>query len=105
MDEMRLSVVNGYRILQIHEVYEYEVTQYVPETREGRIFVAYMNKFLKLKAETSGYPGWVHHPEEGDRYVDSFWHSEGTRLDKEAIRYNAAKRGLATLCLNSMWGN
>jgi len=35
--------------------------------------------------------------------VDLFWQSEGIRLDKEAIRYNAAKRGLAKLCLNSMW--
>jgi len=32
------------------------------------------------------------------------WQSEGIRLDKEAIRYNAAKRGLAKLCINSMWG-
>ena len=36
--------------------------------------------------------------------MDSFWHSEGIRLDKEAIKYNAAKRGLTKLCLNSMWG-
>jgi len=25
-------------------------------------------------------------------------------LDRECIRFNAAKRGLAKLCLNSMWG-
>jgi len=36
--------------------------------------------------------------------VDTFWQSEGIRLDNEAIRYNAAKRGLAKICLNSMWG-
>ena len=29
---------------------------------------------------------------------------EGIRLDKESIKPNAAKRGLAKLCLNSMWG-
>ena len=57
---------------------------------------------MKLKAEVSGYPGWVHSPEDEDRYVDSFWHSEGIRLDKEAIRYNAAKRVLAKLSRNSM---
>jgi len=84
-------------------VYEYQVTQYNPETDEGGLFVAYINIFLKLKAEASGYSGWVHSPEDEDRYVDSFSKSEGTRLDKEAIRYNAAKRGLAKLCLNSMW--
>ena len=36
--------------------------------------------------------------------MESFWASEGIRLEKEAIRYSAAKRGLAKLCLNSMWG-
>ena len=63
----------------------------------------YVNTFLKLKAEASGYPGWVHSPENEDRYVESFMQSEGIRLVKEAIRYNAAKTGLAKLCLNSMW--
>jgi len=37
-------------------------------------------------------------------YKESFWKSEGIRLDREAIRPNVAKRGLAKLCLNSMWG-
>ena len=64
----------------------------------------YINTFLKLKAEASVYFGWVHSPEDEERYADSFVKGEGIRLDKEAIRYNAAKRGLAKLCLNSMWG-
>jgi len=59
---------------------------------------------LKLKAEDSGYSGSVHSPEADDRYVDSFWQSEGIRQDKEAIRYYTAKRSLAKLFLNSMWG-
>jgi len=65
--------------------------------------VNYINKFLKLKAEARGYTGWVRSPEDEDRYVESFWQSEGLRLDREFIRFNAAKRGLAKLCLNSMW--
>jgi len=55
-----------------------------------------------LKAEASGYPGWIHTPEDEDRYVESFWHREWIRVEKEAIRYNAAKRGLAKLSLISM---
>jgi len=35
MDEVRLAVENGYRILENYEVYEYQVTQYNPETGEG----------------------------------------------------------------------
>jgi len=80
------------------------VTQYNPETGEGGLFVDYIDTFLKLKVEASGYPGWVHSPEGEDRYLESFWQSEGIRLEKEAIRYNAAKRALTKLCVNSMWG-
>ena len=59
---------------------------------------------MKLKDEASGYHSWVHCPEDDDLYVDAIRQSEGIRLEKKAIRYNAAKRGLAKLCLNSMWG-
>ena len=75
MDEVRLAAEKGHRLLEIYEVYEYQVTQYHPETGEGGLFEDYINTFLKLKAEASGYPGWVHSPEDEDRYVDSFWQS------------------------------
>ena len=96
-DEVRLAVEKGYRILEIYEVYEYEVPQYNPETCAGGIFVDYINTFLKLKAEAS--------PEDEELYVESFWKKEGIRLERESIKSNAAKRGLAKLCLNTMWGN
>jgi hypothetical protein len=35
VDEVRLTVRRGYRVLKIHEFYEYEVTQYDPKTGEG----------------------------------------------------------------------
>ena len=62
MDEVRLAVQKGYRILEIHEVYEYQVTRYNPETGDGGLFANYINTFLKLKAEASGYPGWFEAP-------------------------------------------
>ena len=63
-----------------------------------------IDTFLKLKVEASGYPTWVRIPANEERYIESFWKSEGIRLDREAIKPNAAKRGLAKLCLNSIWG-
>jgi len=80
------------------------VTRYKPETGDGGHFANYINTFLKLKEEASGYPSWVRSPEDEDRYVELFWQSEGIRLDRECINFNAANRGLAKLCLNSMWG-
>jgi len=39
MDEVRLAVAKGDRVLEIYEVYEYQVTQYSPEAGEGGLFV------------------------------------------------------------------
>jgi len=61
-----------------------------------------INTFLKLNSEARGYPDCVQTPEDEDRYIANFFASEGIRLDEEAIRPNAAKRGLAKLCLYSM---
>ena len=85
--------------MELHEVYEYQVTQYDPQTGN---FAQYTNTFLKLKAEASGYPSWVQSPADEDRYISEFAASEGIQLDKDAIGSNSAKRGLAKLCLISM---
>ena len=105
LDEVRMAVSKVYRILEIQEVYEYEVTQYDAATGAGGLFVEYIQTFLKLKAEASGYPSWVRIPADEDRYIEEFRQSEGILLDKDSIRHNASKRGLAKLCLNSMWAN
>ena len=54
IDEVRLAVQKGYEVVEIFELYEYEVTRYDPQTGQGGLFVAYILTFLKLKAETSG---------------------------------------------------
>ena len=41
---------------------EYQITQYSRETDEGGLFVDYINRFLKLKPEASGYHNWVRKP-------------------------------------------
>ena len=69
-DEIRLAVRKGYRLIKVFEVYEYEVTQYDPTTGQGGLFVEYINNFLKLKTEASGYPSWVRTPEDDDSYIN-----------------------------------
>jgi hypothetical protein len=101
---VRLALQKGYKILEIHEVYEYNVTRYDPETREGGLLADYIDTFFKLKVEASGCPAWVRTPADEGRYIVSFWKNGGIRLDREAIKPSAAKRGLAKLCLISMWG-
>ena len=45
LEEVRLAVEKGYKILDIYEVDEYYTTQYSRETDEGGHFVEYINIF------------------------------------------------------------
>jgi hypothetical protein len=72
MDEFRLAVQKGYRVIDVYDVYEYKDTQYNPRTGGGVRFVEYINTFLKLKAQASGDPSWVRIPEDEDRYIQTF---------------------------------
>jgi hypothetical protein len=60
-------VQKEYRVKEVHEVYEYNVTRYYPETREGGLFAGYIDTFLKFNAEASGYPpGFKARPTKSD---------------------------------------
>jgi hypothetical protein len=104
LDEIRLAVQHGYEVVEVHEVYEYQVTRCDPHTGDKGLFAQYINTFMKLKAESSEYPNWVQCPTDEGRYISEFQASEGILLDRQNIGPNPAKRGLANLCLNSMWG-
>ena len=104
VDEVRKAVDVGYKVLTIYEFYEYKVTQYDPQNGVGGLFVDYINTFLKLKVEASGYPDHVSSEHDKDKYIAEFVKTDGILLDKKNIEKNSAKRGLAKLCLNSFWG-
>ena len=61
-----------------------------PRNWRGWAFRRLHKHHLKLKAEASGFPGWVRSPEDEEQYVESFWKNEGIRIDRESIRTNAA---------------
>ena len=69
LEKTSLAVKKGYKLVEVHEVYEYQVTQYDPQTGTGGLFVQYIDTFLKLEAEASGYPSWVQSPADEDRYI------------------------------------
>ena len=62
----------GYKPVEVHELYEYQVTQYDPQTGSRGLFVQYIDNFLKLKAEASGYASWVQSPVDEGRYISEF---------------------------------
>ena len=83
-DEFGLTVEKLYKIQKIHEVYEYQVTQYNQETDQGGIFAGYINTFLKLKGEGSGYPSWVRTQNDEDQYIETFRQRQGILLDNDS---------------------
>ena len=77
---------------------------YDKETRTGGLFTSYIDRFLQLKQEASGYPEWCVTMEDKQRYIEDYYKNEGIRLDPDNIKKNPGMRSLTKLCLNSMWG-
>jgi len=73
----------------------------VGDTRQGGLFVEYINTFLQLKQEASGWPSECENDDAKERYLRE---TEGIVLDKNNISRNLGLRSVAELCLNSFWG-
>ena len=95
--ELMKAIEKGYEILKIHEVWHFPV-------HTDELFKEYVNTFLKIKQEASGYPKDCVTDEQKQRYIDEYYEHEGIRLDPEKIEYNPGLRSLAKLMLNSLWG-
>ena len=95
----------AYSIIQIHEVLHWKETEmYNPIRNEGGLFTKYINTFLKLKLESSGYPQNVTSETVRQEYIDNFLNHEGILLDKDCIHKNPGLRSLSKLTLTSFYG-
>lgn len=104
IDEVKLAVSKGYEVVNIHEIWEYEVTKYDPETRTGGFFSGFINNFLKIKIEASGWPNWCNSDEKKKSYIQSVFEREGIQLEESKIVFNPSLRSMAKIMLNSFWG-
>ncbi len=104
-DEVKKAVAKGYVVKCIYEVWHFdEVSQYDPDTMEGGVFKDYVNTFLKLKQESSGWPSWCTTKEQKQEYIILYHEKEGILMDYNKIEKNKGMRALAKLMLNSFWG-
>ncbi|XP_018574533.1 uncharacterized protein LOC108913463 [Anoplophora glabripennis] len=84
-DEIVKAVEKGYRLLEIHEIWAYDVQQYDKAARIGGLFTGMMNKFISVKQQASGWPVHYTTDEEKERYIeqflqrDTFWGKLGQR--------------------------
>jgi len=85
----------------MYEVWHFnDISQYDPETRRGGVFTEYVNTFLKLKQEASGWPEWCQSEEDRQKYITDYHQKEGIWLDADKIKWNPGLRSLAKLMLN-----
>ena len=95
--ELMKAIEKGYQISKIHEVWHFP-------NHTDELFKEYVNIFLKIKQEASGYPKDCITEEQRQVYIDEYYEHEGIHLDPEKIEYNPGLRSLAKLMLNSLWG-
>ena len=72
MDEFCKAIEMGYGLMNVFEFWEYEITCFERRTNSGGLFAEYVNMFLKLKQESSGYPSWFQSEADKDKYIDKY---------------------------------
>lgn len=95
--ELDLALSKGYELVSCDYVIQFD-------QRSREIFSPFINRWLKLKLETSGFPDDVVTEEDKYRFVEETFRREGIRLDKDKIRKNPGLRFISKLMLNSLWG-
>ena len=104
-DEIKHALSKGYTLGKFFEVWHFrEITQYDPETKIGGLFSGYINTFLKVKQEASGWPSdclfageekGLPIPKEiqtkRELYVKEYLEKEGVELDSSNIKHNPGK--------------
>lgn len=96
-EEVFLALDFGYKLVEIIEIWHYnEKTQ--------DLFKDYINTFLKIKLESSGYPKWCETEKQKESYVKQVFEMEGINLNPSQIEVNNPMRSIAKLGANSCWG-
>ena len=91
--EVDNALTLGYKLIKVYEILHWE-------EKTDNLFSSYINTFLRLKTEASGYPSGV----DEEEYVKRYARREGIHLQPSRIEKNPGLRSLAKLALNSFYG-
>ena len=81
-----------YTLLKVCEVWQYDtVTKYDPITGEDGLFAPYMNTFMKMKMEASGYPSHSDTDQEKNKYIKRVRAHEGITLRPYDISFKTGR--------------
>ena len=100
--EVNKAVELGYRILDKYEAWHFdEIRQYDPKTRSGGVWSEFIDNWVRLKMQASGYPHNVGDDvDQQAAYIKRVYEREGVKLDPTQIEKNEGLRTLAKLILN-----
>ena len=103
--EVEVAINMGYIIEEIYEVLHWPDTSFHDKTIPNScLFTKYVNTFLKLKQQSSGFPSNISGEEEKKQYIRMYYENEGILLNKELIKKNPGIRSISKLALNSFYG-
>ena len=85
-DEVKEALSAGYKIMNVYEVWHFsEISQYDLSTKTRGIFTQYVNTFLKVKQEASGWPDWCVDESDRQNYIQQYYEREGILLQSKKI--------------------
>ena len=96
-EELDLALKVGYKLLEVKYVLHYK-------DKSDGMFAGYVDAWLKIKLEKSGWPDGCDSAEKQAEYVRLTEEKEGIRIDANAVEKNPGLRMIAKLMLNSLWG-
>ena len=103
--EVEVALNMGYIMVEVFEVLHWpDSSEHDKSIPNSGLFTEYVNTFLKLKQQASGFPSNVNTEEEKDEYIRMYLENEGILLDKECIEKNPGIRSISKLALNSFYG-
>ena len=103
--ELTLAINMGYDILEIYKVLHWPSNQKINNTiGSGGLFTEYINMFLCIKTQASGYPDSVHSLQQRQQYIEEYASNEGVILGPKLIECNPGLCSIAKLTLNSFYG-
>ena len=73
-EEIKFAVERGYTVLEIYEVHHCK-------EKSRNLFQSYIDTFMKIKQEASGFPDDVKTPEEITQYITKYLKEEGIQLN------------------------
>jgi hypothetical protein len=104
-EEVKHALTRGYKILKIFSIWNFSKKEiYDKSTKTGGLFTDYVNKFLKMKTEATGFPDRLKTIIEKQKFINDYYDNEGILLDLNNMIPNPGMKAISKLFLNSLWG-